>query len=98
MWVGGINAENSQVSDGRRAPLNKCRDCDNVVRARNAHLCTECNLRAFEGRQKVMRARALLQHKQKYQPKKLTPVQELSRGLIGLQHFWLSAVAHRSAG
>ena len=97
MRVGGINAENSQVSDGRRAPMNKCRDCDNVVRARNSRLCTDCNLKIFESRQKIARARALLQHKQKYQPKKSTPVRDLSCGLAGLQQLWFP-VTHRSEG
>jgi len=92
MRGGGINAENSQVSDGRRALLHKCRDCDNIVRARSARLCVECSLRVFESRQEVNRARARQQYKQKYQPKKSTPVHDLSRGLAGLQHCWLSNI------
>lgn len=89
MRGGGWNSDNTQVSNGRRMPLHKCRDCDNVVRAPRAILCADCNFRAFENRQKLTRAR--IQHqKQKHQPEHSTAIDNLSRGLIGLQRFWLS--------
>lgn len=87
MRVGGCNAENSQASDGRRARLRKCRDCDNVVRTRRALLCTDCNLRAFDLRQSkaVNTANAARNLRNKFDV-----VGELSRGLAGLQSSWFS--------
>lgn len=97
MRVGGINAENSQLSDGRRALIHKCRDCDNTVRSRNTRLCVECSSRIFEQRQKIGRARALRLKKQKRDGFPPMMIGNLSIELAGLQNFWLAA-AHRSAG
>lgn len=86
---GGFNAENSQVSDGRRLSPRKCRDCDNAVHRRGSRLCVECNLRAFDARRERTRERARNAARAKAHPP-LTTLEEFSLGLIGLQRSWLS--------
>lgn len=86
MRGGGFNAENTQVSDGRRAPLRKCNRCGNAIRAKRAQLCTDCNQRAFEARQKSNRTRTAKRHI----VKATMPFNALSQSLSGLQRFWLS--------
>lgn len=100
MRGGGYNAENSQISDGRRAVLRKCRDCENSVRSRGARLCSDCSQRVFECKQLDSRARAAgrpLPQRDRRQPAPSGPVEALSWGLAGLQSLWLATVSEAHA-
>ncbi len=82
----GYNAENSQVSDGRRVSVRKCRDCDNAANGRDL-LCTGCKVVAFERRKQLATVR-LDSYRQQTLPDAV--VAKMSRGLAGLQRGWFT--------
>lgn len=84
MKGGGWNAENSQLSDGRRVGLQKCQKCDNRVRLPGAHLCTRCDLQAFDAR--ITRNRASAMATIKRRPR--DAIGRLSHGMGGLLESW----------
>ena len=90
MRGGGWNAENTQVSDGRRMLLRKCRKCANSVRAPRTSLCADCNQLAYDRRRKVVaeKSRAACCAKEK----QTGAANDLSRGLAGLQSYWLADI------
>lgn len=92
----GWNADNSQVSDGRRARIRRCRDCSSTVLHSRNRLCVDCSLRAMERRYAVKRAR-LSGLPLPPRPVPPSPIDVLSRGLAGLQRFWFTTITGEAA-